>query len=152
MTLAEVRHYIYLGFQPLTSHELGFKRKLNSAKDDPKRRCIAVNTGDYKCKLGFHVLRIHQEERDLVTYLAKKPLKWTIDGSGSFFFPLPDRYGMYANPSRAGEEDLKSLILNFRFSRICDSNAIEGEPYSSGEFFTLADGIKGFPALQKVAV
>ena len=153
MTSAQVRPYIYLGFQPFTAEELEFKRAVARAcpiGQQQKRLRIACDPGDYLCKLGFHVLRVGHEQLDLGTYLKNKPLKWTLTGSGIFFFPLPQHYSTYENPSRAAEEDLKSLVLNFPSARICGSGGMENEPYSSGEYFVLADGINSFPALQKL--
>jgi len=54
----------------------------------------------YKCKLGFHHVRDGQEEQDLLVYLSKKPLVWTLNGSGLFYFPVPSTYNHYAFPAR----------------------------------------------------
>ena len=68
------------------------------------------NASKYKIKLGYHHMRMNDEDYDMMRYIRKKPLNWFMEGAGIVWFPIPQRYNTYPLRGRAAEEDLKVMF------------------------------------------
>jgi hypothetical protein len=72
----DVETYCYVAFQPFTKRDW-----VTRATPD-----LLMKT---KAKLGFVHVRPQQVSSDVLAYLAKKPLDFTVHGSGLWYFPAP---------------------------------------------------------------
>ena len=105
----------------------------------------------YGLIVGYHNVRADRAEKQLMSYIWKKPLCWVLNGSGLFYWEVPATYNHDGNPAKAAEGNLKSFFLNLRGTCPCDHLGNENQKYTSGEFLTFDCDQRSFQsAVQKL--